>query len=212
MARRGPQRWLVLVLLLVGAGSAVLWLRRGDEGAVVPDEGGPTVALGPHPEVPRASTTATEPGTRRGPPAEGIFDPAEALPEIDVGDRMRVARIPVRRASPGRPETFGKLIVDGIVAARDVYLRWDTPETQQRFQRQRFVVPSRLVTEGEVLIYLEPLLPVLRGSGYSARLDGSLLRIGAEGVYPAPPEPEAPPDHERLPDEPPPPPSAPSPR
>lgn len=208
MARSKAQRWIGLVLLLVGAAAAVLWLRRGDEGSVVPDEeSGPpaagTAALG----APAASMGAATPIAAKGPPAEGIYDPAEVLPEIDVGDRTRVARLPIRRASPGRPETFGKLIVDGILAARDVYLRWDAEETKAKFLRQRFVVPSRLVTEGEVLIYLEPLLPVLRVSGYSARLDGSLLRIGAEGVYPPPPEPEPLPDAERIPDEPPPGPS-----
>lgn len=205
MARSQPQRWFVLVLLLVGAASAVLWLRRGDEGAVVSVEetGPPTAGTAP----PAASMGVAEPTAAKGPPTEGIYDPAEVLPEIDVGDRTRVARLPIRRASPGRPETFGKLIVDGILAARDVYLRWDAEETKAKFLRQRFVVPSRLVTEGEVLIYLEPLLPVLRVSGYSARLDGSLLRIGAEGVYPPPPEPEPLPDAERIPDEPPPGPS-----
>ncbi|MBL9086415.1 MAG: hypothetical protein JNM10_04670 [Planctomycetia bacterium] len=188
---------LLPVLLAVGvvAGGFVAWREFG--GGRAPDD----VPSGePTPQDPRSEAPTAVPA-RGGDPAvdapvpeiEAVARPGEVLPPIRVGERGRVARY--------RPEVFrqgmelpGDVFLRGLVEARDVWVRWDQASTRERFLTLQIPVPGMQVLEsGEAIVFLQPMPDLFRHLGFSARLDGSVLRIGAEGVYPPdPPPPDAP--------------------
>ncbi len=190
-------------LAAVVLGGAVLWdvLRSepptvgpstdGTEGRVPPDGDAPAAIAGP--VAPRS-----DPPPEAGPPPEpeAVAREGERLPEIRMGDRMRTARFR-SQAFQGGLEISGEVLLAGIVAGGSVWVRWDAVGTRTRFLAARFTLPGMTALEsGEILVFLEPLPDLFRYLGFSCRLDGSVLRIGAEGVYPPAeaPVPERPPD------------------
>ncbi|MFO0934742.1 MAG: hypothetical protein U1E39_18810 [Planctomycetota bacterium] len=115
---------------------------------------------------------------------EAVAREGEVLPPIRIGERGRAARF--------RPEVFrqgmelaGDVLLRGLTEPREVWVRWDAAATRERFLAARFPVPGMSVLEsGEAVVLVDPLVPMLRSVGFTARLDGSVLRIGAAGVYP----------------------------
>ncbi len=153
-------------------------------------EGAPAIArpVRPTPEAPTDGGTPPEP--------EAVAGEGELLREIRIGDRMRAARFPSGAFRSGL-EVFGKVLLAAILDGGDVWVRWDSVATRTRFLETKFPPLEMVALEsGEILVFLEPLSALFRHVGFSCRLDGSVLRIGAEGVYPVaePPTPDRPPD------------------
>lgn len=196
---------LAVAVALVGGGVAAWWWGTRGPGDEVPAADDPVPVAGPTVEPAATRPMAPPPDAPTAAPVEveAVATPGEVLPPIRVGDRPRVARF--------RPEVFrdgmelkGEVFLRGIVEAREVWVRWDSAATRERFLAGRFPVPGMQVLEsGEAVVILEPVADLLRHFGFSARWDGATLRVGAEGVYPA--EPPRPADGDR-------PPEAPSPR
>jgi len=199
-------------LVAVVLGGAVAWdvLRSepptvgpsadGTEGRAPADRGAPEATSRP------VRPTSDAPPEEGAPPeAEAIARDGERLPEIRIGDRVRTARFRPEAFRAG-PEVSGEVLLAGIVEGGNVWVRWDAAATRARFLAARFLLPGMTALEsGEILVFLEPLPALFRHLGFSCRLEGSVLRLGAEGVY----LPDEPPTSERPPDVPP---SAPSPR
>jgi hypothetical protein len=187
-------RMLGWVLLTAIAGLAFAlargWFAVGDGAGVPiadpPVDGTPPAILGPA----ATSLPTSPPSEAPTPDIEAVARGGEVLPPIRIGDRGRAARF--------RPEVFrqgmqlaGDVLLRGLVEPREVWIRWDAQPTRERFLAARFRVPGMHVLEsGEAIVLVEPLVPMLRHAGFTARLEGSVLRIGGEGVYP--PDPSAP--------------------
>ncbi len=199
---------VLAVVLLVAVVAGVFWFGRdwlggaGPEGVPVAD--GPADEPARPVEVPASMHPMPAPASDvPTPEVEAVAREGEVLPPIRIGERGRAARF--------RPEVFrqgmelaGEVLLRGLTEPREVWVRWDAPATRERFLAARFPVPGMNVLEGgEAIVMVEPLVPMLRSVGFTARLDGSVLRIGGEGVYP----PEAPvsggaPDGGKAPDAP----------
>lgn len=188
MARLLP---IVLAVGVVAAG-VLAWREFGPSGGpdVVPaGDPLPDEAIEVRPATPTPSVAVESAPDGPMPELEAVARPGEVLPPIRVGERGRVARF--------RPEVFrqgmelpGDVFLRGIVEARDVWVRWDQESTRTRFLALRIPVPGMQVLEsGEAIVFIQPMPDLFRHLGLSARLDGSVLRIGAEGAYPPDPPP-----------------------
>lgn len=188
MARLLP---IVLAVGVVAAGF-VAWREFGTPSSPEVVPGGeplPDDATAGPPPTPTPSAPVEPVPAGPMPEVEAVARPDEVLPPIRVGERGRVARF--------RPEVFrqgmelpGDVFLRGIVEARDVWVRWDQESTRTRFLSLRIPVPGMQVLEsGEAIVFIQPMPDLFRHLGLSARLDGSVLRIGAEGAYPPDPPP-----------------------
>lgn len=188
MARLLP---IVLAVGVVAAGF-VAWREFGTPSSPEVVPGGeplPDDATAGPPPTPTPSAPVEPVPAGPMPEVEAVARTDEVLPPIRVGERGRVARF--------RPEVFrqgmelpGDVFLRGIVEARDVWVRWDQESTRTRFLSLRIPVPGMQVLEsGEAIVFIQPMPDLFRHLGLSARLDGSVLRIGAEGAYPPDPPP-----------------------
>lgn len=192
MTTRGTLGWVVGLAAFAGAAFLVERSLRRDAEVVPVDEPEPGPTLRPPPAAQDPVVPASPSPDAATPEVEAVARPDEVLPAIRVGDRPRAARF--------RPEVFregmeisGDTLLKGLVDPREVWVRWDAATTRERFRAARFMVPGMNVLEnGDAIVLLEPLVPMLRHAGFGARLDGSVLRIGEPTAYP--PEPPTSPD------------------